>query len=89
MVHRKWKIICLTPTRFVGQGSIILENNVVFVVFQSPNSFNESQIEARSKDSVINFGEGSLINNMADICSDGANISIGRRCLIGQNFRVY
>jgi len=89
LTHPKQKIICLTPTRFVGQGSIILENNVVFGVVQSANSFNESRIEVRNKDSVINFGEGCVINNMADICSDGATISVGKRCLIGPNFRAY
>lgn len=79
----------MTPSRFLGNGSIVIGSNVVFGVVQSPGSFAESYFEARDPISLISFGDSTIINNKACVISDGAKVSFGQRCLIGPNLVVF
>ena len=47
------------------------------------------RVEARTPQSLIVIGGGTVINNRAAIVSEGAEIRIGRRCLIGGEFQAF
>jgi len=78
----------LTPTVFKGAGRICLAPHVVFGVPRSPGSYSCSYVEARTPDSLIYIGDNTVINNRAVILSEGAEIKIGQRCLIGPEFNI-
>lgn len=78
----------MTPTVFKGAGRIRLAPTVVFGVPRSPGSYGCSYVEARTPQSLIEIGEGTVINNRAVIVSEGAQVRIGQRCLIGAEFQV-
>lgn len=78
----------LTPTIFKGAGRICLAPHVVFGVPRSPGNYSCSYVESRTPDSVIDIGDNTIINNRAVILSEGAEIRIGQRCLIGPEFNV-
>ena len=78
----------LAPTVFKGQGRIRLGATTVFGVPRSPGSCSCTYVEARTPQSLIEIGEGTVINNRAVILSEGATIRIGQRCLIGFDFQV-
>jgi acetyltransferase-like isoleucine patch superfamily enzyme len=82
------RVNLLTPTVFKGQGRIRLAANVVFGVPRSPHSHACSYVEARTPRSLIDIGAGTVVNNHAVIVSEGAQIHIGKRCLIGAEFQV-
>ena len=73
----------LTPTVFKGAGRIHLGATTVFGVPRSPGSHSCSYIESRTPDSLIEIGDGTVLNNRAMILSEGAAVRIGQRCLIG------
>jgi acetyltransferase-like isoleucine patch superfamily enzyme len=78
----------LTPTVFKGLGRFRLAPGVVFGVPRSPGSYACSYVEARTPQSLISIDEGTVINNRATIMSEGAQILIGKRCLIGSEFQI-
>lgn len=87
-VENKGKVAFRIPTIFLGKGKVILGNECVFGFFPSPCYFNAyNHIEARNEDSVIEIGDETIINNNASIVSNGAVISIGKKCCIGLNFQ--
>jgi len=73
----------MTPTVFKGAGRIHVGATTVFGVPRSPGSYSCSYIESRTPDSLIEIGDGTVLNNRAMILSEGAAVRIGRRCLIG------
>lgn len=73
----------VTPTSFRGQGRIEVDVEVVFGVVASPESWSCSHFEARTPESVIRIGSGTVFNNRAQVMSEGAGIHIGARCLFG------
>ena len=73
----------MTPTVFKGAGRIQVGATTVFGVPRSPGSYSCSYIESRTPDSLIEIGDGTVLNNRAMILSEGAAVRIGRRCLIG------
>lgn len=73
----------MTPTVFKGPGRIRLGATTVFGVPRSPGSCSCSYIDSRTPTSLIEIGDGTVINNRAIFLSEGAAIRIGRRCLIG------
>lgn len=73
----------MTPTVFKGPGRIRLGATTVFGVPRSPGSYGCSYIESRTPQSLIEIGDGTVLNNRAVILSEGAAVRIGRRCLIG------
>lgn len=73
----------MTPTVFKGAGRIRLGATTVFGVPRSPDSYSCSYIESRTPDSLVEIGDGTVLNNRAMILSEGASVCIGKRCLIG------
>lgn len=89
-VEKAGNIALRIPTLFSGKGKIMLGNNVVFGFFPSPLFFNAyNHIEARNESSVIKIGDETVFNNNAAIVSNGAIISIGKKCRIGLNFQCF
>ncbi|MCX2861596.1 acyltransferase [Paucibacter sp. PLA-PC-4] len=78
----------LTPTHFKGQGRIRLATTTVFGVPRSPGSYGASYIEARTPDSLIDIGPGTVFNNRCVLISEGASIRFGANCLIGPELHV-
>jgi len=78
----------MTPTVFKGPGRIRLGATTGFGVPRSPGSYSCSYIEARTPQSLVEIGDGTVINNRAVIVSEGAAVSIGRRCLIGSEVQI-
>ena len=78
----------LTPTHFKGQGHIRLSTTMVFGVPRSPGSYGASYVEARTPDSLIVIGAGTVLNNRCVLISEGASIIIGANCLIGPELHV-
>jgi maltose O-acetyltransferase len=78
----------LTPTHFKGQGKIRLSTTAVFGVPRSPGSYGSSYIEARTPDSLIEIGSGTVFNNRCVLISEGASIRFGSNCLIGPELHV-
>ena len=84
------KAIINQPTLFLGAGQIHIAKNVSLGYYPSPFFYSGyMHIEARNKTSIIEIGSNTYINNNATIVSDGANISIGKDCLIGPNFTCF
>lgn len=78
----------LTPTHFKGAGRIRLAATAVLGVPRSPGSYGASYIEARTPESLIEIGPGSVFNNRCVLISEGASISFGANCLIGPELHV-
>lgn len=79
----------LTPTVFKGYGRFVLGATTVFGVPRSPGSYGCSYIESRTPESLIQIGEGTVINNRAMLLSEGGEIRIGNRVLIGPELQVF
>lgn len=78
----------LTPTVFKGAGRIRLGATTVFGVPRSPGSCSCSYIESRTPQSLIEIGEGCVLNNRAVLISEGARIRFGVDCLVGPELYV-
>ncbi|OGB69866.1 MAG: hypothetical protein A2486_05125 [Burkholderiales bacterium RIFOXYC12_FULL_65_23] len=78
----------LTPTVFRGAGRIRLAPRTVFGVPRSPGNHSCSYVESRTPDSLIEIGDGTVINNSAFLLSEGASIRIGRRGLFGPELQI-
>lgn len=78
----------LTPTVFKGAGRIRLSTTTVFGVPRSPGSYACSYVEARTPDSLIEAGPGTVFNNRLTLISEGASIRFGARCLVGAELQV-
>lgn len=77
-----------TPINFVGKGVIHIRG-AQLGLWPSPYLFSGGgYIEARSKESKVSIGEGTVINNNFTIIADRTSVTIGRRCFIGPNFFV-
>ena len=82
--------IIVQPMLLVGAGKIIFNKRVIIGVPSSPYCFNGyTYIEARSESSIIEFGDGVILNNNCIFISDGPGISIGRNTMIGWNCEIY
>ncbi len=78
------------PVLFLGKGNIALGENVRFGYAKSPSFFSGySYIEARNPETTIKIGNGTYLNNNCSIIAEGANIDIGRDCLIGQEVNIF
>lgn len=78
----------LTPTVFKGRGRFQLSTTTVFGVPRSPSAYGCSYIEARTPESCISIGAGTVFNNRAVIISEGASITFGERVLVGPELHV-
>lgn len=80
----------LQPTLVIGNGVIRFEKDVQLGYFPSPFFLNGYvHIEARSKNSSINFGEDTYINNNFVAIAEHTSITIGKRCLVGTHVEMY
>jgi len=78
------------PVLFLGKGNIVLGENVRFGYAKSPAFFSGySHIEARTPETTVNIGKGTRLNNSCTIIAEGANIDIGKDCLIGQEVNIF
>lgn len=78
----------LTPTVFKGAGRIRVATTTVFGVPRSPGSYACSYVEARTPDSLIEAGPGTVFNNRLTLISEGSSIRFGARCLVGPELQV-
>jgi maltose O-acetyltransferase len=74
------------PVRVCGRGQIMVRGTVTIGVYYSPYLLQGAYLEARSPTSRLFIDDSVYINNGASIISEGASISIGKRCLIGPHF---
>lgn len=74
------------PVRVCGRGQIVVRGTVTLGVFHSPYLLQGIYLEARTPTSRLFIDDGVFINNASWIVSEGASISIGKRCLIGPQF---
>jgi acetyltransferase-like isoleucine patch superfamily enzyme len=79
----------LTPTVFKGHGRFVLAPTTVFGVPRSPGSYGCTYVESRTPESLITFGDGTVVNNRGMFLSEGAEIRIGHRVLIGPEIQVF
>jgi maltose O-acetyltransferase len=74
------------PVRIAGRGQIVVRGVVTVGVYYSPYFLQGVYLEARTPQSRLFIDDGVFINNGSWIVSEGASISIGKRCLIGPQF---
>ena len=96
---RVWKYRFISPNRRVegrpilyqpllteGMGRIVFGENVKIGVKNSPHFYSGyTYIDARTRDSVVQFGDDVWINNNCAFISEGPGIYIGNQVLIGAN----
>lgn len=81
--------IATSPVLAVGAGSIVVEGSRLGF-WPSPGLFDgHIHLEARHRESLVEIGPGTTVNNGAVIISDGPGITIGRDCLIGPGVQIY
>jgi len=74
------------PLRMMGPGSITIRGIVNFGVFRSPHILHGVYLGAMLPTSRIFIDDGVFLNNGACVMSEGSEIRIGQRVLIGTNF---
>lgn len=80
----------MSPTLFIGKGSIKVGEKVLFGYFPSPKYYEGySHIEARNPGAVIEIDDGTMVNNNATIIANMTSIKIGKNCRIGANFQCF
>lgn len=78
----------LQPTQFLGRGYVYVGCSQIGV-WSSPGLIScAGYIEARSKEARVVISDSTSINNNFTMIADRSSITIGERCLIGQNFFV-
>lgn len=79
----------MSPVLTVGAGSIVVEGSRLGF-WPSPGLFDRYiHLEARHRESLVEIGPGTTVNNGAVIISDGPGVVIGRDCLIGPWVQIY
>lgn len=77
------------PVLANGEGIIKIGKNVKFGVRYSKDYYTRyGYLNARRKESCIEIGDNTWINNNITIISDGTKISIGKNCLIGTDVEI-
>ena len=77
------------PVLANGEGIIKIGKNVNFGVRYSKDYYTRyGYLNARRKESCIEIGDNTWINNNITIISDGTKISIGKNCLIGTDVEI-
>lgn len=74
------------PVRVMGPGSIVVRGTVNFGVFRSPHLLHGVYLGAMLPTSRIFIDDGTFLNNGGCVLSEGSEIRIGKRVLIGTNF---
>jgi acetyltransferase-like isoleucine patch superfamily enzyme len=82
--------IILQPVLFLGEGAIVLGEEVEFGWSTSALFYaGYCHVEATTPESVIEFGDGVQLNNNAFIKSEGPGIRIGARALLGSYVEIF
>jgi acetyltransferase-like isoleucine patch superfamily enzyme len=82
--------VVLQPVLFIGQGAIVLGQDVEFGWPTSALFYSGyCHIEASTPESRIEFGDGAQVNNNAFIKSEGPGIRIGARALLGSYVEIF
>lgn len=77
------------PTLFLGEGQIVLAENVMLGYFPSPCFYSGYiHIEARDSNSSIKIGANTIINNNFAVIASKASVTIGEKCLFGTNIEI-
>jgi maltose O-acetyltransferase len=80
---------CQQPVQLVGKGTIRFAPGVILGCYPSSYFFNGYiYIEARSPTSIVEIGEGVIINNNSVLVSDGEGIFIGARSMLGTHCEI-
>lgn len=74
------------PLRIVGPGAVVIRGVVNIGVFRSPNLLAGVHLGAMLPTSRIFLDDGVFLNNGSTLLSEGSEIRIGKRVLIGTNF---
>jgi len=74
------------PLRIMGPGQILIRGIVNIGVFRSPHVLHGVYLGAMLPTSRIFVDDGTFLNNGGCIMSEGSEIRIGKRVLIGTNF---
>jgi maltose O-acetyltransferase len=78
----------LQPVLFLGNGKFIFHGEVQLGYFPSPYFYSGNiHLEARTQESVIEFGNNIFINNNFVITSE-KKVKIGNNALIGTNVEI-
>jgi maltose O-acetyltransferase len=82
--------IVLQPLLLLGHGAITIGTDVEFGWPTSPLFYaGYCHVEASKPASVIEFGDGTQVNNNAFIKSEGPGIRIGAGALIGSHVQIF
>ena len=82
--------VVVQPLLLMGQGSIMIGENVEFGWPTSPAFFSGyGHVEAYLPGSLVQFDDGAQINNNAFIKSEGPGIRIGREALLGSFVEIF
>jgi acetyltransferase-like isoleucine patch superfamily enzyme len=82
--------IVLQPVLFLGEGAIVLGQNVEFGWPTSALFYTGyCHLEAATPGSVIELGDGVQLNNNAFVKSEGPGIRIGAGALFGSGVTIY
>jgi acetyltransferase-like isoleucine patch superfamily enzyme len=82
--------IFLQPALFLGEGAIVIGEQVEFGWRKSPHLHTGyCLLQVSTPDALIEIGDHSKINNNAVIRSEGPGIAIGARALIGSEVSIY
>jgi acetyltransferase-like isoleucine patch superfamily enzyme len=88
--HVSGSPVVIQPLLLLGPGRIELGRGVEFGWRKSDGFFTGyCHVEAARPESVIEIGDGAMINNDAFIKSEGPGISIGPRALLGSRVCIY
>lgn len=78
------------PTLFSGYKNFSINKSVIFGVQQASQYYtNYCYLEVRRPTGKIVIGEGTAFNNNVCIMSNGSEIRVGQRCLIGLNVEIF
>lgn len=84
------KLHRIQAVQIVGAGRVMGLGNVFIGYFPSPHFFSSyCYLEARAKDSRIEIGNNTRINNGFVAIAEKSSITIGENCLIGARVEIY
>lgn len=83
-------LVRVQPVQTMGSGRIIFKGRVTLGYFPSPHYFSTyAYLEARNRESIIEIGRNTKINNGFVAIAENSKIIIGENCLIGTNVEIY
>ncbi len=78
------------PVLCLGHGRIILREGTQVGFFPSPGFLTTvCYLDARSTESEIVIGEGTVVNNGFTAIAETTRITLGQRCLVGPQVTIY